>query len=101
MPVVPDERLQAEHEHQVDEQLLHEQVAGRPAGRRVDEGAGDEGGEQHGARPRVPAHASGSAPHTRSALRTVNSPCGRTTNRAAMRTNTTASVSRSHTPSGR
>ena len=41
-PVEPDEHLQSEHEHEVDEQLLHEQVAGRPARRRVDDGAGDE-----------------------------------------------------------
>ena len=44
---VADERLQAEHQQQVDEQLLHEQVAGRAAGRRVDEGADHEGDEQH------------------------------------------------------
>ena len=93
----PDERLQSDNEDEVDQQLLHEQLAGRPAGCGVDDRSDEQHGEQRTARHEAaqPCH------HTRSAVRTVNSPCGRTTNSTAISTNTTASVIRSHTPSGR
>ena len=93
----PDERLQSHDEDEVDQQLLHEQFAGRPAGCRV----GDRSDEQHGEERAARHEAAQRRHHTRSAVCTVNRPCGRTTKSTAISTKTTASVIRSHTPSGR
>ena len=97
-----DEDLQAEDDDEVDEQLLDEQLAGSTARRRVDERPDHEHHEQRHAGADAAGEPAGEGIHyTRSAVRTVKRPCGRTMNRSAMSTNTKASVSRSNTPSGR
>src|SRR6185436_9093848 len=99
---VAHEHLKAEHQHQVDEQLLDEQLPGRATGRGVD----DRDDEQCDRQDRRRRHRSGDSQpprvrHTRSAVVTLNNPDGRTMNNSATSPNTNASVRRCGVPSGR
>src|SRR4029453_3819204 len=72
-----DEHLQSEYEDEVDEELLDEEVACGSSGGRVGERAPDEGDEEDRGGQGAAAQRRRENLHTRSAVRTVNSPWGR------------------------
>ena len=66
---VAHEHLEAEHQHQVDEQLVDEQLSGRAAGRGVDDGRDEQGDRQDRRRGRrAPDPQPPRVAHTRSAV---------------------------------